>query len=534
MTLASLARADDIYVDASNTAPPFLGTAGDPYQTITDALGHPPSSGDIILVAPGSYTEALGEAFPLQLPTDIQVRGDAGTRPVLGGDVNDDGSTVASIFFIGATTGDRTNVVIQNFVFATEDNAGKNAPCAVLVDVREGFDATGIVIDNCAVQRLGMDGVASGQRPAIEFRCGFGTLEVDVTSCDITPSTVGGLGATIDEGTSSENSADVDVFVSFCTIEYSGSGASDYGIRLAGIGVDSDDQKFARIRPTLVRNTIDSSQATGDGIETGILLEARGAGSGSVKFQVADTIVSANEIIGMNGDGIVFSVDAETDSGGEGYITTDKFHSNIVRNCGGSGCVADFGPGTGSGISKYLHIESHNNMYVDNGGHGILLKQAGTEGSNGGGLAAITNDTIANNSGHGVYSDSSSVDHLPDGNGVQNNIVYYNNGGTYSYPEVQIANAGSWTPAFNYCCVLGWTSGGTGNTGEEPGFTNAGSGVYTLTTAGDDVTVDQGTNNPSAGLLAYDLAGSARLQEGDCESPRLVDMGAYELDGDCP
>lgn len=55
-----------------------LGSANQPYQTITQALAMAPSTSTVILLAPGHYSQASGEQFPLRLRPGVTIQGNAG------------------------------------------------------------------------------------------------------------------------------------------------------------------------------------------------------------------------------------------------------------------------------------------------------------------------------------------------------------------------------------------------------------------------------------------------------------------------
>ncbi len=50
-----------------------------PYRTISHAIEHS-ARGDLIRVAPGTYSTTIGETFPIRIPENVTVEGDAGTR----------------------------------------------------------------------------------------------------------------------------------------------------------------------------------------------------------------------------------------------------------------------------------------------------------------------------------------------------------------------------------------------------------------------------------------------------------------------
>lgn len=55
------------------------GTPAFPFRTISHALEHA-RDGDVIFVAPGTYSTAIGEEFPLVLQDDVTIEGEPGTK----------------------------------------------------------------------------------------------------------------------------------------------------------------------------------------------------------------------------------------------------------------------------------------------------------------------------------------------------------------------------------------------------------------------------------------------------------------------
>lgn len=97
------------------------GSAGNPYKTITKALSVSSAAGDSIRVAPGSYTVALGELFPIEMPSDRSLIGTAG--PVL--TIIDASGSKQRVF---NCMGHSNATIIQGFTitggFATDTTSG--------------------------------------------------------------------------------------------------------------------------------------------------------------------------------------------------------------------------------------------------------------------------------------------------------------------------------------------------------------------------------------------------------------------------
>jgi predicted outer membrane repeat protein len=101
-------------------------------------------------------------------------------------------------------------------------------------------------------------------------------------------------------------------------------------------------------------------------------------------------------------------------------------------------------------------------------------------------------------------------------------------------------------PVVNYSCVQGWTGGlgGTGNTGANPNLVDPNGPDNIIGTEDDNLrlslgspSIDTGNNNVDTDpwtpgiqpLPPTDLDGRPRIVDGDCNSPEVVDMGAYEF-----
>jgi parallel beta-helix repeat protein len=67
-----------IFVSPSGTDAPGAGTQATPFRTITAATNAKPQAGTVIQLAPGTYSAATGEVFPLKIPAGVTLRGDRG------------------------------------------------------------------------------------------------------------------------------------------------------------------------------------------------------------------------------------------------------------------------------------------------------------------------------------------------------------------------------------------------------------------------------------------------------------------------
>jgi hypothetical protein len=109
---------------------------------------------------------------------------------------------------------------------------------------------------------------------------------------------------------------------------------------------------------------------------------------------------------------------------------------------------------------------------------------------------------------------------------IDNCIFYFNTASN----DDEISDNGTDT-SVNYSCVQGGFAG-TGNTSDDPEFTNRTNDDYTVDGTVSPV-IDAGTNNDTNGAN-IDLVGNPRRIDGDCDNTETVDMGAYEYLPQCP
>jgi parallel beta-helix repeat protein len=69
-----------IYVSPSGRDAPGAGSQAQPFRTITAALATNPAPGTVIQLAPGTYSEATGEQFPIKLKTGVELRGNGSSK----------------------------------------------------------------------------------------------------------------------------------------------------------------------------------------------------------------------------------------------------------------------------------------------------------------------------------------------------------------------------------------------------------------------------------------------------------------------
>ncbi|MEO0867817.1 MAG: DUF1565 domain-containing protein [Cyanobacteria bacterium J06642_11] len=107
-----------LHVDAANGSERGTGEATKPYKTVTQALQVArPGVSTVILLAPGHYSQASGESFPLRLRPGITIQGNTGearnTIIVGSGQVQNNGSTHSATIVTADRSG-LANVAISN------------------------------------------------------------------------------------------------------------------------------------------------------------------------------------------------------------------------------------------------------------------------------------------------------------------------------------------------------------------------------------------------------------------------------------
>ena len=71
ISLGSIAFAQTIYVDVNNTSGIEDGTAANPYNTVQEGI-NAAIEGDVVQVAPGTYSPATGEVFPIDIMSPVK------------------------------------------------------------------------------------------------------------------------------------------------------------------------------------------------------------------------------------------------------------------------------------------------------------------------------------------------------------------------------------------------------------------------------------------------------------------------------
>lgn len=150
------------------------GTPEFPFRTITHAIAHARKN-DLILVAPGTYSTAIGESFPLRIPENVTVEGDPGTKG--------NGSTATFITGGGTYNGVNTAIVIDSgavfrgFLVTNTGGVGivvDNDSCTIEFNTITGNNSDGI--------RLLTGGTATIQNNTISSNTGSGVLAQDATT----------------------------------------------------------------------------------------------------------------------------------------------------------------------------------------------------------------------------------------------------------------------------------------------------------------------------------------------------------------
>jgi len=283
--------------------------------------------------------------------------------------------------------------------------------------------------------------------------------------------------------------------------------------------------------------------------------------TGGSNMIVNNSVISSNTATAGNGGGIFNNLSVPV-------FNNVEISGNTATQFGGGVCnftmaPAQFNTATisgnnannGAGVFNYdgspavfTNVTFEGNEATGNGGgaYNRLASAAvftnclftANSGQYGGGIynldnasPILTNVTIAGNSasnlGGGLVNDGTASI-------VRNSIIYGNTITSGDSPNVFNYNEGN--PVFSYSLIEGttgyWENFGTdggGNIDEEPLFTNAENGDYTLTA--ESPAVNHGSNTyyaeggtPDLSLITTDLAGNPRFYDG---TP--IDMGAYEL-----
>ncbi|MEW6747033.1 MAG: right-handed parallel beta-helix repeat-containing protein [Planctomycetota bacterium] len=252
----------------------------------------------------------------------------------------------------------------------------------------------------------------------------------------------------------------------------------------------------AACRASLSGNEITENEALTDG--GGIYCDH------PAEVQIEENVVSRNAAAGSYGGGIFI---------GGGSVTISR--NNIRDNRS-----VKFGGGIHCCWRVTCRIEG--NLLARNSsnrGAGIACCAMKDEG----GLAVLANNTIVSNdatsTGGGLYCADAAAD-------VFGSILWGSK--APQGPQVFLASAGQVTITYSNI-EGGWA--GANNMTRDPLFVAAGEGNFHLSPVSP--CIDAGSDTLS-GLAPTDLDGSPRLVDGNGDSKKLLDMGAYEFTRDAP
>ena len=159
------------------------GTPSFPFRTITRAL-HFAISGDAIILAPGSYTSANGEIFPIFVKPGVLIQGDPATKGIGPAATSVTGGGVYTIG--GGTQGGTT--VTAAFVMGTNSSlSGVRVAVAGADGVGVVFDGAGANLSSCTLTGCGGSGIRIYQGGS-----------ASITNNDVTAS--GGSGVVVHDG----------------------------------------------------------------------------------------------------------------------------------------------------------------------------------------------------------------------------------------------------------------------------------------------------------------------------------------------
>lgn len=487
--LSSALAAATLHVDASNPHCPGSGTAFDPYCTIQAAIAAA-SSGDVVLVAPGTYAENvdfLGKA--------IAVTSTGGATLTI---VVAPGGSVVSF-----THGEGAESRLEGFtlrggdgtpIAPFDEHAGGGILCLGASPV---IRANVVELNDC---RLGAGiYLGAGSAARIEgntIRENGGPLFVGPTSDG------GGIGIVDSSPIVRGNLIVANHGISGAGISIQGMAtpliedneirdnhASSFGEGSGG-GIECNGKT-----PVIRNNRIldNGSYEGGGGIEcacdasiTGNVLRGNVAGGrGDALALYGTATVEDNEITANGSAFSAFPAGAVT-IGGASRLARNSIHENV----GNSGIV-DF-----SGLAVV-----EDNLLAENQLDGVSCLGPGS-------LVLRRNTIVGNAFGIFVDDDATPV--------VSDSIVYGNANG-----EILVFGG---VPSVRYCDVKGGYPG-TGNFDADPQFVDPVSGDYRLLPSSP--CIDAG--DPASSVCGIDLGHLPRPLDGDLAGGMLVDVGAHEF-----
>lgn len=131
------------------------GTPSFPFRTITRALRFA-ISGDAIFLAPGSYTSANGEVFPIFVKPGVLIQGDPATKGVGPAATS---VTGGGVYTIGGGTQGSTTVTAAFVMGANASLSGVRISVAGATGVGVVFDGAGASLISCTVTGCGGSGI---------------------------------------------------------------------------------------------------------------------------------------------------------------------------------------------------------------------------------------------------------------------------------------------------------------------------------------------------------------------------------------
>ena len=519
----------DIWVDAIGGTTGGTGTSGDPFKLITQGLGAA-STGDVVKVKKGLYDIALGETFPLSIPSEVSVIGvDSGENPAdfarIGGDLTDEGFAdpdVKSLMVIDGRSTERQAILIQNFIFVGQDDEDFDSPPALLF---VGASQNCVITGNTFL-RGEMNDEEAADRATIEVG-GVDESSINTSSIEsniIEPSAraaiefIGVAGGIVGVGS--------DFTILGNTIQNPTGKTSEFGIHWEGL-----------VGPLYGGAKIFSNQIVSpdEGIGTGVSIEVTTFGSEESIFHPGRMV--GNLIQGCSGDGVYMECTVTN-------IRMEAFARNTIKGNGGSGVHIVWDP-----THAYDGAGDINNQWIE--GNLIVANdrfayEIGGLGSASAFPMKVLNDTLANNGmgafGFGEWDDMAnqiSVEKFNEVFALFGNLVMWGNNASGSYVQVTGLNEELLDEFIDTTHYSDWQylpgTPAQGNIASDPDFLNA---------AGGDWHLDDGSPCIDSGRIAIgvtaqiDIDLADRVADGDhpiCARPAVlqIDMGADEVPDPC-
>ena len=210
---------------------------------------------------------------------------------------------------------------------------------------------------------------------------------------------------------------------------------------------------------------------------------------------LSNCVVAANYVKGNSKQGVGIAM-----KGG----TVTRCH--IYGNYGGTTYV----PGTGGGVfisAGTLQNSLIEGNKVNNAGAGVYQTGGTME------FCTIAGNTSTGSGGSGLYLNGSKAV-------ARYNVIYGNGAGPSTEPNCNIAYTAAASFATN---VVAPATSGADNIADDPLFTEAANGDYTLSTGSSAI-----DKAPVEAAPAIDLAGNARPTDGNGDGTALADLGCFE------